>query len=69
MRPKGVTFIAQLNKQGKEIIGGILLVVIAFFIVNILAAEFNVSGTTQIVLNIAPTMLALGLLLKYLDVF
>ncbi len=37
--------------------------------VNILAAEFNVTGTTQVILNLAPTFLAIGLLLKYLDVF
>jgi len=42
----------------------------SFFVVNIVAVEvFNVTGATLIILNLAPTFLGLGLLLKYLDVF
>lgn len=55
--------------SAKAVLRDIALVVVAFFLVNVLAAEFNVSGTTQVVLNLAPTFLAIGLLLRYLDVF
>lgn len=50
--------------------GAIVLVGMAFFIVNIVAVEvFNVTGGTLVILNLAPTFLGLGLLLNYLDVF
>lgn len=46
-----------------------MLIFIATFLVNILAAEFNVTGTTLTIVTLAPVFLGLGLLLKYLDVF
>lgn len=69
-RRRGGVRIANIRAKGKEILGAIVLVGMAFFIVNIVAVEvFNVTGGTLVILNLAPTFLGLGLLLNYLDVF
>lgn len=56
------------GSSDRNIVKGIALVVVAYFLVNVLGTAFNVTGTTLLVLNIAPTFLAIGLLLRYLDV-
>lgn len=67
---RGGVRIANIKGKSKEILAAIVLVGMAFFVVNIVAVEvFNVTGSTLIILNLAPTFLGLGLLLKYLDVF
>ena len=54
--------------SSKEVLRGVMYVVIAFFFINVVAVAFNLSTELQVILNFLPTVLALVLLLKATDI-
>ncbi len=60
--------LGNLRGQGKQILAGVLVVIVATFFVNEVGTAFNVSGTLLTILTFLPTLMGLGLLLKAIDV-
>lgn len=55
--------------NAKQVIVGVALTGAATLLTHELATAFNVTGITLVVVDLIPTFLGVGLLLKSLDVF
>ena len=64
-----MTIAAKFATTAKEAVVGVALIGVAFLLTNVLAVEvFNITGISLVVVNLIPTFLAVGLLLKALDI-